>query len=431
MLIERLWSGQHWSVWLEGVLLLASAPFLLFPTFSAAGTLVALCLIAASWLLPLAIKERPALPATPFNVVFLLWALMLIVGIVVTADPDLTLAKATGLILGLAAWRYLAIAVKDREWLALGALAFVLLGVTFTALGALAANWFYKVPFLEAIVRRLPAGLVVIPESPELGVHTNQLAGTVLVYLPLLFSLLGWRPRFYAKVARLALAVLALAVLALLVLTQSRSGWLGGAGGLLCLLCLWGAALPRGERGRTVIWGAVAVIVLAGALALAQIGPERLQSFWEEPAQATALGSLSTIAFRQETWRWVLVSVQDFPFTGSGLGAFRQLMRRLYPINVDPTFEIAHAHNIYLQTAVDLGLPGLVVYLAILLVAAAIGWQVARRDKQLRPLVLGLLAGVAALHIFGVGDALALGSKPGLLFWVALGLLTAARRVAR
>ena len=429
MLIERLRSGQHWSVWLEAVLLLAGAPFLLFPTFSVVGTFVALCLIAASWLLPLAIKDRPAWPATPFNFVFLLWALTLIVGIVATADPDLTLAKATGLILGLAAWRYLVIAVKDGGWLALAALAFVVLGLAFTALGALAADWFYKVPFLDVIVSRLPAGLIAIPESPEPGVHTNQLAGTILVYLPLLFSLLGWRPRSYAKFVRAGVLLLALLVLVLLVLTQSRSGWIGGIGGLFCLFCLWGAALPQGHRGRAVIWGAVAVMVLAGALTLAWIGPERLQSFWEEPAQTTALGSLSTLAFRQETWRWALVSVEDFPFTGSGLGAFRQVARRLYPIDVEPTFEIAHAHNIYLQTAVDLGLPGLVVYLAILLVAAVIGWQVARQDEGLRPLVLGLLAGLAALHIFGVGDALALGSKPGLLFWVALGLLAAAGRV--
>ena len=431
MLIERLRNSQHWSVWLEGVLLLASAPFLLFPTFWVAGTLAALCLIGASWLLPLAIQERPAWPATPFNAVFLLWGLALMVGIGVTADRELTLAKAGGLILGLAAWRYVVIVVKDRGWLAPATLAFVGLGLGFTALGALAADWFYKVPLLDGIVDRLPEGLVAIPESPEPGVHTNQLAGTILVYLPLLFSLAGGRAGIFPRAARVGWLLLGLAVLGLLVLTQSRSGWIGGIGGLFCLLCLWGVALPGGQRGRTVIRGAAAAMVVAGALALAWIGPGRLQSLWEEPAQATALGSFSTVGFRQETWRWTLVSIGDFPFTGSGLGAFRAVTERLYPIDVAPTFEIAHAHNIYLQTAVDLGLPGLVVYVAILLVAAAIGWQVARRDEGLRPLALGLLAGLAALHIFGLGDALALGSKPGLLFWVGLGLLAAAGRVIR
>ena len=45
----------------------------------------------------------------------------------------------------------------------------------------------------------------------------------------------------------------------------------------------------------------------------------------------------------------------------------------------------AHAHNIFLQTALDVGLPGLIVYLALLLLAFWLGWQVARGDETLRP----------------------------------------------
>ena len=39
-----------------------------------------------------------------------------------------------------------------------------------------------------------------------------------------------------------------------------------------------------------------------------------------------------------------------------------------------------------------------------------------------------VLAGLAAVHVFGLADALALGSKPGIVFWLALGVLAAMNR---
>lgn len=101
------------------------------------------------------------------------------------------------------------------------------------------------------------------------------------------------------------------------------------------------------------------------------------------------------------------------------------------PLNVNPTYDIAHAHNIFLQTALDVGLPGLIVYLALLLLAFGLAGRWRGVMGTLRPFALGLLAGFAALHIYGLTDALALGSKTGLSFWVALGLLTAMHQIVR
>jgi putative inorganic carbon (HCO3(-)) transporter len=143
------------------------------------------------------------------------------------------------------------------------------------------------------------------------------------------------------------------------------------------------------------------------------------------------LGNLGTLGFRQEVWRWSLVAIEDFPFTGTGLGAFRRVVHRLYPITVPATYDIAHAHNIFLQVALDLGLPGLVAYLGLLALALRMGWQAARRDAAARPWAWGLLAGLLALHAYGLADALAPGSKPALLFWLALGLLCAMARLAQ
>lgn len=407
-------------LWVEGGVLLAAAPFLLFPTQIYMGTCLALVLLAAVWLL-----RARRFPVTPFNLALLLWSLALLVGMAVTADPAETLPKATGLILGLAVWRYAALYLAERRRLVWGWLAYVLLSLGFVLLGVLSANWQSKVPLLGAVVARLPANLLQLPGAPAEGVQLNQLAGTLLLILPLLLSLpFVWRNWWQ----RAAWLLLTLTLLLMLLFSQSRSGWLGMIAGIMVLLALWQQATEQPATRRRLVWLLLGIILAGGVLAL-WIGPERWQQIIEEPPRQTAVGTLTTIRFRLELWTWAVAGIQDFPFSGMGLGSFRQAVWRFYPLSIPSSYDIAHAHNIFLQVALDLGLPGLIAYLGLLLVAAHTGWRTARRDPALRPWSIGLLAGLAALHVYGLTDALAPGSKPALLFWLALGLLAAMGRL--
>jgi putative inorganic carbon (HCO3(-)) transporter len=424
---------QHdgWSIGLEGVILLLCTPFLLFPTVSFPATFLALLFILIIWLAPLFLKKWTLPPATPFDVTLLLFGLMLIVAILVTADPDLTLPKTTGLILGLAAWRFSNRAVQT-EWQVYGATAvYILIGFGFIFLGILGATWLNKIPVLSQILALLPVGLIALPGSGA-GVHPNQLAGTLLFLFPFFLALLlGWVFLHRSKAGLILWFVSFLVVALLLLLTQSRTGWLAALGSVFVLFIFWGLLLPRQHRLRPLVWSAVALMLLVGIATIFVIGPDRLQSIWDDPAQQSAVGSLGSIGFRQEVWRWGVTAVQDFPFTGTGLGTYRQVVRRFYPVNVAPDYDISHAHNLYLQTALDIGLPGLVIHLALILLAAVMAWQVAKRDERLRPLAIGFLAVLAAFHIFGLTDALALGSKTTLIFWILLGILSAMHRLAR
>ena len=420
---EGRWEwGDRW--WLaEGMLLLLAAPFLLFPTQSYIGACLALLLLAAVWL-----WRWRHFPPTPFNLTLLLWGVALLVGIAVTADPDQTLPKATGLILGLAVWRYAALYLSERRRLAWGWLAFILLGLGFVALGAISANWYNKIPLLSVAVAWLPANLLQLPGAPTAGVQLNQLAGTILLILPLLLSLpFAWQSGARRhELKRAGLLLLALLLLFMLLLSQSRSGWLGMIAGMLVLLGLWWGVTE--QPGRRRLGWLLLALVLAGAAFAVWVGPEGWQQLIEEPPHQTAIGSLTTIHFRLEVWTWAVAGIQDFPFSGMGLGSFRQAAWRFYPLSIPSSYDIAHAHNIFLQVALDLGLPGLVAYLGLLLTAAHAGWRAARRDPALRPWAIGLLAGLAALHVYGLTDALAPGAKPALLFWLALGLLAAMTR---
>ena len=413
--------------WVEGLVLLAAAPFLLFPDRFILLTALFVILLAILWLAPLLIIRSPLIPPTPYNAALCVFGLALCIAILVTADPDLTLPKATGLILSLGVWRYLVLIARERTQVWWSVAAYLAIGMSFIAFGLLNADWVLKDPSHLS----LPALSAASSEGSSGGIHPNQIAGTITLVLPLLAALLinsisqeGQRP----SLVRWALLLATLFCSAALLLTRSRSGWAGLLGGLFVLLLLWGLMMEPSPRRRLVRFSGGLVIVLL-LLLLAALGPQRLQQMWLDPPQESAVGSLSTLNFRQDLWPWAVQAVGDFPFTGIGLGSFREAARRLYPLQISPDFDIAHAHNVFLQTALDVGIPGLVSYTALLFISGAAAWQIAKKDRALRAASVGLLASLAAYHMYGMADALALGSKPAVLLWAVFGLLAAMVRL--
>ncbi len=415
----------------EPLALLCVAPLLLFPAVRPAWTAAGLALLAglalARWL-----ATGELWPATPFNAALLLFGLMLPVAWWASAARDLSWPKLTGLILGLLAFRALALGIRDRRTLAWGLAAFAATGAGILAVGGLGTGWSAKVALLQPLVQRLPQLFADLPGAPALGVNANQLAGAALLYLPFCLALAVGSWREGRRGVALASFAGAAVVGGVLLLTQSRSGWIGGAAGLAVLGTLGGLTSGRRRvRLAALVLPVILLLALGGIVAF--LGPQHIAALWTAPASAAgadvvgvaaAVGPVS-LSGRVEIWSRALYAIQDFPFTGVGLGAFRQVVNLLYPLfTVGPDVDIAHAHNIFLQVALDVGLPGLIAYLALLWVAGGLGWQVARRRSSLiRAPALGLLAGLAGLHVYGLTDALALGSKPGIAFWMSLGLL--------
>jgi len=128
--------------------------------------------------------------------------------------------------------------------------------------------------------------------------------------------------------------------------------------------------------------------------------------------------------------------IQDFSFTGVGMGSFGRVADLLYPFFLAPPGQIPHAHNLFLQVAGDLGIPGLLAWLAVLLAVMAAAWQVYRSGQRhhhgsLRAaLGAGLLASQVALMVHGLTDATVWGmTKPAVVVWAMWGLTLAAHRV--
>ncbi|PKN44883.1 MAG: hypothetical protein CVU63_09740, partial [Deltaproteobacteria bacterium HGW-Deltaproteobacteria-20] len=139
-----------------------------------------------------------------------------------------------------------------------------------------------------------------------------------------------------------ALGIFCLALIMLaLVFSQSRGGILAALFSFT-LLCLF-AGLRRKR---------VAGVVLACGLIMlgygAAIGFEGLANRFQQ-IEHGASG-------RMELWQDGLKAVLDHPLTGTGLGTYPEV-GRAYQNAFGPGQRASHAHNDYLETAVELGLP--------------------------------------------------------------------------
>jgi len=125
-----------------------------------------------------------------------------------------------------------------------------------------------------------------------------------------------------------------------------------------------------------------------------------------------------------------------------GLGAFRGLINLLYPLPGIPAgYEIPHAHNFFLQTGLDFGVPGLVailvVYVAAIVQLVRLAHLPAPKEgacliwPQLpgvtpRVLTTGWMGCMVAQTVYSLFDAVAMGSKPNFVWWWWMALIFAA-----
>jgi O-antigen ligase len=156
---------------------------------------------------------------------------------------------------------------------------------------------------------------------------------------------------------------------------------------------------------------------------------------WQGPAQVAeaVLGSggggvVQGLETRVELWSRGIYMMQDFAFTGVGMGMVGQVLPLLYPtFLIPPDAGIDHVHNLYLQFGAEAGFPGLITLLACFLVLLALHWRGIQRAKGTRwaPLATGLLGTVVALMVHGVVDSVMLAPKVYLITWSIFGLSVA------
>lgn len=252
----------------------------------------------------------------------------------------------------------------------------------------------------------------IIPDLSSFStetLHANLLAGVLLVVLPVLLALFftsspGVSGKWYIGCG--ALVVLCLVVH---VLTQSRSGYLGAIAGMGTFFIMrW----PR------LLWSSP--ILILGVVLSA-----RRSLFWGIGNPAFWGDPLDGWEVRLDGWYQSANALHDFAITGIGIGSFVDVMAILYPLKV-PIEDYPHAHNLFLQVGLDLGLPGLIAYLSILLSCVYMLIQLARdRSDPLRwSLSIGATGSLVGLLVHGIFDAVLWGTKVAFVSWLLFALIT-------
>jgi len=462
----------------EPVLVLAAAPLLLFPR----GLLpwVGLGLIALGWALR-GLATGRWLVRTPLDRPIAILLVMTFVGLYVSVDRTLSLPKLYGILLGFAVYYVTVAQVTSarppkvvevdgaREPLevstpgrgpaeaftpgqepASGAPASTLPSPIGKGAGGLSSTPFYlavavliagliavlgtglvgtewsltKYPLLKPVYSMLPKlihGMRASGASVP-GFNPNELGGSLAFLLPLPLGIfLGAPLRWWSRVG---LGIVVLLGLGLLVLSASRSG-AAALGVAVLILLIW-----RWRRAGLALL-AVLAIGLGVIFVRNQNGVIR---FLLTVDVANPAWNEVTLSGRTEIWERARYAIEDFPYTGVGLNTFPVVVDNLYPFfTIFSESPITHAHNIFLQTAIDLGLGGLLGFVGLCALVAQAGWRAYRRlggdarfGRPAQAAIVGLLAGLLAYLVFGITDAITLGAKPSVLLWVMAGLVVSA-----
>ncbi len=371
-------------------------------------------------------------PRTPVRLAGALLALSFAPALLVSVYPDLSWEMAGYHLYGVA-WGCALVAwpVTQRRpaWVA-------------TALAALTLGLALIGPLLLTPEGTLGALLAPLqraagPLGATLGetINPNILAHGLLAGLPLLLALAlfgGWsRARGWGQAAAALAALLAFAVV---LLTNSRGVWLALLVVIPLLLVL---------RWRTLLY-ALPLLLTAAATLIVVRGPQLL-----ELLTAGAAGTTGGFGQRAEIWQRGLALLGSFPLSGVGLGAFAQIVPTFFPYDlIPPTVFVPDAHNLPIQVGVDLGVPGLVAWLAftiLLLLLAARTFRAAtnphvdfgraqapltprddaaaRQRALTRTLAAGALGSVVGALVAGLFAATNWGVKLSFLPWLVAALI--------
>jgi putative inorganic carbon (HCO3(-)) transporter len=428
-------------------ILLAATPLFMMiqPEFS-----WILLLIPFTWLISVLAKRQP-IPSTPMNLALLVIAIQVLVSLYATYDIAVSLQKVTGVIWGMAVFFALVRFGKKRIGIFITTLIFIIGSVGVSVLGLLGIEWpTNKIIIFNSVYEQFPKISSLIPGLSE-GFHPNEVGGALTWIIPFWMVVLFWLIIRFKKIKKqispfliilyilIDLFLLGLSSLVLL-FSQSRSAYIGLALGLILLLLV---VLPQKIR-----WGYIFLLIIGAGILTYYILNGQFMTYvnqlFPDSGMASMAFSMNTLSGRVEIWSRAIYAIQDFAFTGMGMNTFRTIVNVLYPLQTIaadvPVKDIGHAHNLFLQTALDLGIPGLIGFIGMYMTSF---WMIFDSLKRLRRpssanpktnfmtkelffvILVGFLGGQIAHLGFSMTDAIAFGAKPVILFWVMQAIICA------
>jgi len=208
--------------------------------------------------------------------------------------------------------------------------------------------------------------------------------------------------------------------------TENRIVWLAFAAQIVTAVIAWRtSALAHGQRARL----ASAVALVCGAIAVAAFAASIVERE-ERVAQFHIREGSIEADLRPRIWERAFERFRDAPWLGHGFG--REILASDFEPLTPHAIEhplVQHAHNVFADVALELGLVGLALFAWLLLALAVRYW---RMLAQPATVVLGI-AGVAALAGFVVKNLTDnfFHRHNALAFWCLQGALLGLAREAK
>ena len=330
-------------------------------------------------------------PRTFVDWPILLSLLVLPLGLWATADRSVSWPVIFRMVAGVAIF-YGVAALGRTRWVHLlpwSALAFaVVLAVTVLVgtrwAGYVKVPWFPRAWYGSLPGAGLPGGVGKI--------NANVGAGALSLLVPLAAALTLWGRECGLRLLAL---VAALACAAVIFLTQARVAW------IVVPLALLIMPIPRYPRWGLIL-AAAAVLLIALVLGFGASSIVTLLL----PALGFSSPTVAGVDGRLAIWASAVALIGRFPLTGVGPGMFDRVAELNVP-DLEPGFN--HAHNVFLQMALDFGVVGAVAHLALVVGLAAALIVALRR--------------VSARAERGVLSSIGTGLLSSLLVYTGLGLL--------
>lgn len=262
--------------------------------------------------------------------------------------------------------------------------------------------------------------------------HATFSASVLIQIIPITLGLVivsGWLARF------IALAALA-AMLYHLSFSGARMATLAFVASSFAAAIAWLRIRRAREPGQPRRFGrtaaAVTLLVTVGA------GGWLAMRAWQVKGSDLFAVRQSSMALRIFNWETASRMIYAHPVLGVGAGNYEIVSPKYW--NEVEKFRLARhnrwmqqAHNDYLQTAAELGLPGVAVLLGLMAYAVVLALDLAARapDPRDQWLGLALFAAVAALALDANTTFSLLVPGSTLVWWVVLGVISAATTAPR
>ena len=354
------------------------------------------------------------------------WAIVLlliqsVVTLFIVEDIALSLPKVLGLFFGVLIFYGVLTVMRSPETIKWGVFVFLSAGTVLAVIGILGISKHDEPKYIRSLydfLVSLPSINFGLPGA-EAGFHPNALAGGLVLVLPLSFILLLpylWKraveyrifPRLWFA-APLSTCVLIIA--AVILLTQSRSSFAG-------IFCVAWLLLFVGFRKKKMVIFTISALMVSGLAYVFFLAGTDTLPYTDLESRTKLIGRVSVF------WTPAIQTINEHPLTGIGMNQARTLPQ----VGDDQ----AHLHNQFLHVGAEMGIPGLIAYLALLIIAASMCVRSWKRSRigWMKSAALGLGCGVLAFFVFGFLDVIPLGAKVGVFFWFLLSLITAIYNVS-